>query len=210
MRTREFLIATLLLACAAIFLRQIGHGEALPIRKNLADFPRSIEPWDGKDLSIDPEVLKKLSLDDYLLREYQSSEDKVLLLYIGFYKSQREGATYHSPKNCLPGSGWEILHSETVTIPNYSGEDFRINMTLIQKGLDKQLVLYWYHDRGRVIASEYWAKIFLVWDAITRNRTDGTLARVNIPLVGSPEETYQYGKTFVIRLLPLLSEFLPG
>lgn len=207
---RRFLVAIILLTFASIFLRKIDHGEAVPTKKDLTDFPRSVEQWQGEDQVMAQEVLEKLQLDDYLLRQYQSSGGKVLALYIGYYKSQREGSTYHSPKNCLPGSGWEILSSETLTIPGLSVGEVRINKILIQKGLDKQLVLYWYHDRGRVIASEYWAKIYLVWDAIIRNRTDGALVRIVVPLGANPEEALQYGILFMTRLFPVLSEFLPG
>ena len=84
-----------------------------------------------------------------------------LELYIGYYKSQRQGATYHSPKNCLPGSGWAFLHTGTIALHGTQapGPPVEINKFIIQKGLDKQLVLYWYQDRGRIITSEYWAKV---------------------------------------------------
>ena len=77
-----------------------------------------------------------------------------LWLYVGYYQSQRTGSTYHSPKNCLPGSGWQFVESDHVSVPVSNGQSILINKVLIQKGLDKQVILYWYQDRGRVIASE--------------------------------------------------------
>jgi EpsI family protein len=81
---------------------------------------------------------------------------------------------------------------------------------VIQKGLDKQLVFYWYQDRGRIITSEYWAKIYLVLDAITQHRTDGALVRVIVPFAGDDAAVRERGKTFVAKILPLLQDYLPS
>ena len=153
-------------------------------------------------------------------------------LYVGFYQSQRTGSTYHSPKNCLPGAGWQFVESDQVTVPiqkargegrQARGESrealgvrreekdyITINKVLIQKGLDQQVILYWYHDRGRVIASEYAAKGYLMWDAMTKNRTDGALVRISVPVTSTTEEAYQQGAAFLRDVWPLLSDFMPA
>ncbi|RMH35333.1 MAG: EpsI family protein [Nitrospirae bacterium] len=130
-------------------------------------------------------------------------------LYVGYYQSQRTGVTYHSPKNCLPGAGWQIIDSRPLTIPVPDGRTITINNVLIQKGLDRQVILYWYHDRGRVIANEYWAKAYLIWDAITRNRTDGALVRISIPVVTTPESAVSVGVSFLQDLWPVLLRYMP-
>ncbi len=129
-------------------------------------------------------------------------------LYVGYYQSQRTGATYHSPQNCLPGAGWQFVESTYLPV-TVGGSVVTINQVVIQKGLDKQVILYWYHDRGRVIASEYWAKAYLLWDAATRNRTDGALVRISVPVVTTTDDAVEHARGFLRDLWPSLLEFMP-
>ena len=147
-------------------------------------------------------MLQVLKVDDYLWRQYGSTDGPPLGLYIGYYQSMRQGVTYHSPKNCLPGSGWYFV--ETGTIPlqvtDGHGQPVEINKFIIQKGLDKQLVLYWYQDRGRVLTSEYWAKAYMILDALLQHRTDGAFIRITIPFPsGTEAEALAQGKGFAER-----------
>ncbi|MEE9232988.1 MAG: exosortase C-terminal domain/associated protein EpsI, partial [Nitrospirales bacterium] len=186
----------------------------------------------GKELKLEENVLKVLNLSDYMMRVYvpitaqggaeselsESYEgEKVgeapelpVWLYVGFYQSQRTGATYHSPKNCLPGAGWQFIESDWMTLLMPGNVDITINKVLIQKGLDKQVILYWYHDRGRVIASEYWAKGYLVWDALIKNRTDGSLVRISVPVPnGAVQEAVDHGVAFLYDIWPSVLEYMP-
>lgn len=178
------------------------------------------ERWEGKDLSLEQKVLDLLKVSDYLMRVYvptplatSTNHTPPLVpvsLYIGYYESQRTGATYHSPKNCLPGAGWNFADTSMASVPiANNGQSILINKVLIQKGIDKQLVLYWYHDRGRVIASEYWAKGYMIWDSMTKNRTDGSLVRIIIPVSGTPEEAFEVGVTFLRDMWPALLPHMP-
>lgn len=209
--SKEFFISVLILIGAGIFFQMMSYGEEVPTRKSFAEFPTIIEQWQGKELGIDPEILKVLKVDDYMMRLYRNAEGFPIYLYVGYYQSQRQGATYHSPKNCLPGSGWFFVESEQtdLTIHHSPQNKVTINKVIIQKGLDKQLILYWYQDRGRIIASEYWAKIYLVWDAITKNRTDGAFVRISAPIGNSVEETFQEEMRFAQRVFPFLFDYLP-
>ena len=130
-------------------------------------------------------------------------------LYVGYYGSQRTGATYHSPKNCLPGGGWVFLSSEPVTGVIPGRPTAAINRVVIEKGFDRQLILYWYQDRGRIVASEYAAKGYLILDATTRNRTDGALVRVSTSIVGSEDEAFRHAAAFVEQAYPALVAHLP-
>ena len=138
-------------------------------------------------------------------------------LYVGYYGSQRQGDTVHSPLNCLPGAGWvpTAVGRRTLLVAD-SGHtrSIEVNRVLIQKGLDRQLVLYWYQGHGRVIASEYWGKAYLVVDAIRMNRTDGALVRVMVPLRddGKHAEAAADGaaESFARALFPLLGHHLPS
>jgi EpsI family protein len=210
---RELVIAMGILIAAGVLLRSVSHGEETPIHKSLATFPLHIGHWSGTEQSFESDILQALKVDDYLLRQYQQEQGAAVGLYIGYYKSMRQGATYHSPKNCLPGSGWYFVDTgkTPLAIVNSSGQPIEINRFIIQKGLDKQLVLYWYQDRGRIIPSEYWAKIYMVIDAITKNRTDGAFVRITVPFTHQNEaEVLAHGKAFVERIFPLLREYLPS
>lgn len=210
---KEFLISLVILVAAGLGLRSISHGESIPLRQSFADFPLHIEPWSGRMRELDTKVLAVLRVDDYILRHYADAQGMPLELYIGYYRSQRQGATYHSPKNCLPGAGWTFLSTgkTRIPLPLSPATAVEINQFVIQKGLDKQLVLYWYQDRGRIITSEYWAKFYMIWDAMARNRTDGSFVRITLPFSGENEaEAVERGRLFAAKLLPLLSAYLPS
>ena len=196
-------------------LQVFSHGEPVLSKKPFAQFPLTIaEKWQGKELGMEQSVLDILKLSDYMMRVYvpsQEGQSRVtpLWLYVGYYQSQRTGSTYHSPKNCLPGSGWQFVETDQVVVPASDATSILINKVLIQKGLDKQIILYWYQDRGRVIASEYWAKGYMIWDAMTQNRTDGSLVRISVPVTTTPDAAYQYGLSFLHDAWPLLLEYMP-
>lgn len=191
-----------------------SHADVVPVRQPFAGFPLAIGDWQGREHGLDREILDVLKLTDYMMRSYQpagSGEAAApVWLYVGYYASQQTGATYHSPKNCLPGAGWQIMESEETPLPLPARGPVAINRVLIQKGLDRQIVLYWYQDRGRIIASEYWAKGYLVWDALTRHRTDGALVRLTVPVVTTPEEATRRGVAFLQEVWPRLQAHLPA
>jgi EpsI family protein len=232
-----YAIAAFLLVGSTMLMQHASRAEQAPERLPFSAFPLQIaDQWQGRDLGLERDVLDVLRMDDYMMRVYVpvgdhgkgekakgTSEDGAarhasgvthpaspVWLYVGYYKSQRTGATYHSPLNCLPGSGWSIVSRDEMILNHRP-----MNRVVIEKGLDRQLVLYWYQDRGRVITSEYWAKAYLLWDAITQNRTDGALVRVSVPIVssedmvGGVEEALAAGQSFLERLEPLLPAFLP-
>lgn len=210
---RESVIALSILLAAGVFFRSLSHGEDIPIHRSLATFPPQIGPWIGEVHTLDPHVLQILKVDDYLWRQYSSTPGPPLRLYIGYYQSMRQGATYHSPKNCLPGSGWYIVETgkASLQVTDGHGQPVKINKFVIQKGLDKQLVLYWYQDRGRVITSEYWAKAYMMLDALFKHRTDGAFIRITVPFLPETEaEAFAQGKAFAEQLFPLLQGYLPS
>jgi EpsI family protein len=213
MGRRESVIALIILLAAGVFFRSLSHGENIPVHHSLATFPLQIGPWVGEVHTLAPNVLQVLKVDDYLWRQYGGMHGPPLGLYIGYYQSMRQGATYHSPKNCLPGSGWYFV--ETGKIPLQAtdghGQPVEINKFIIQKGLDKQLVLYWYQDRGRVLTSEYWAKAYMILDALLKHRTDGAFIRITVPFLPETEaEAFAQGKAFAEQLFPLLQRYLPS
>jgi EpsI family protein len=126
-----------------------------------------------------------LKFDDYVLADYRRDGDSVPVnLYVAYYGSQRKGASVHSPRSCIPGGGWEISDLEAVTVEDVGPEQrtLTVNRAVIAKGVDKQLVYYWFDQRGRQMTSEYDVKLMLFWDALTRSRTDGALVRLVTPI----------------------------
>jgi EpsI family protein len=128
---------------------------------------------------------------------------------VGFYGSQKTGDTIHSPKNCLPGSGWDPVRAGQATIAVAGGRQIVVNEYVIQRDQDKQLVFYWYQGRGRVIASEYAAKFWMVTDAISKNRTDGALVRVITPIANNEAAAQARLVSFTQNLFPQLDEIIP-
>ncbi len=213
--TVHFIIVFLLLLAAALFKTTWSPAGDVPMKKSFDSFPAKIDIWQGKNQPLSDKVLDVLGLTDYIMRDYiPSSGEKdgamslPVNLYVGYYSSQSKGKTYHSPKNCLPGGGWELTEIIPVDLI-VAGEKHVINSVLIQKGLEKQLVLYWFQDRGRVISSEYAAKIYLFLDTVMKKRSDGTFVRIMAPVRNSIEETLKEEILFAKAIYPLLKEHLP-
>lgn len=157
-----------------------ARGEAAVDRKSLAEFPLKMDEWNqkGDDYRFGEATESVLRTTDYTARRYEASDGRLVDIYVGYYSSQRTGATYHSPQNCLPGAGWVMKDPETIEIPNLGGGGFIANRYIIENGPDKQVMIYWYQGRGRKEASEYRDKINTVWDSVLRRRTDGAMVRV--------------------------------
>jgi EpsI family protein len=201
------MVATFVLAIVGLHV--LSHGEAVSARRQLATFPMIFGSWSGRDLPIDADILKVAAVDDYLSRVYVSPQGRSVHVYVGYYKSQRTGQLIHSPKNCLPGSGWEPIRSERINLSAADGVQARVNLYVIENGLQRDLVLYWYQSHGRIIASEYWAKIYMVLDAIRMNRTDAALIRVITPIERDESVSLQRAQIFATQLLNQLDQYLP-
>lgn len=207
----RFLIVAALLAGTTVFLRARSAREDLPPRRPLSAFPLQVGTWTGQEMGIDPSIREILGPGEFLSRAYLQGNRFYIDLFIAYFPSQRTGSSIHSPKNCLPGSGWSPLQSGHVQLQLPGGHAITVNRYLISKGMDRQLVLYWYQSHDRAIASEYWAKVHLVGDAIRMNRTDGALVRVTTPMVQGEtlESAEQRLAGFAQDILPTLNDYIP-
>jgi EpsI family protein len=213
------LIFTGCLLLTAWYLSLAPRAEAVPAHAQIESLPLAFDGWIGGNTEpFSPQILAILGVDHYVSRHYRRSTEPRVGLYIGFYESQRQGDTMHSPLNCLPGAGWIPISKRTATITAFDGarkanRDLVVNRIIIEKGLDRQLVLYWYQSHGRVVASEYWGKIYTVVDAVRMNRTDAALVRIIAPLGddpgGSEPQAEARAVSFVQALFPQLSQYLP-
>jgi EpsI family protein len=187
-------------------------GEAKVSRRPLKDFPSQVGQWrqNGADTRFDAETEKVLRADDYVSRNYKSNDGRAASFYVGYYASQRTGATYHSPLNCLPGAGWIMTDGGRITITPAGGRPaFEANRYVIQNGNDRALMLYWYEGRGRALASEYWGKIYTVIDSVRRRRSDGAMVRIMVSLGDSKEEAEKTAVDMASQAAPELSAFVP-
>jgi EpsI family protein len=209
----RFVIALLLLLGTALFLQARNRGEVFPPRKPLSAFPEQLADWSGTDVEIGKDVRDVLGPGDFLLRVYRNEHERKPStdLFIAYFPSQRAGDTIHSPKNCLPGAGWTPIDSARVTLSVAGHAPFQANRYVIARGADRLLVLYWYWAHDRAVASEYWAKIYLVTDSIRMNRSDGSLVRLSTPMV--PGESVDAAMArllpFAGNLVPLLNQYIP-
>ena len=207
------ILTVVLLAQAALFYAT-SRGENVPAVRPLRDFPRQVGGWTMvKEGYVDEETQAVLKADDTLIRFYaRSMVEMPPSLFVAFFKTQRTGKTPHSPKNCLPGSGWEPSREDYVTIAVPGVEQpIEVNRYMVSKGEERSAVLYWYQHPNRVVASEYRSKFFTVADAIRYNRTDMALVRVVVPVRGADEAAAQKTAVeFVQSIFTTLHQYLPG
>jgi EpsI family protein len=204
-------LSTVLLLGALLMIQLRGTGEAVPIRKPLDSFPSMVGEWRGREATIlEVEILTVLKAKDYVIRRYEDPAGRSLWLYIGYWDTQRKGAQPHSPRNCLPGGGWEPLEASLVTIPlAQHAAPMTVNSYLIQKDRDQQVAIYWYQSQGKAIAGELAAKMEVVKNSIVRHRTDGAVVRVSAPVQGTVQETSDRLVRYIQAMYPLLGEYLP-
>jgi len=205
------LLAVLLLSGGVINVWERA-GEAHVSRRNLKDFPAQVGSWRqvGDDLRFDDETEKVLRADDYLSRNFVSN-GRTASFYVGYYATQRNGATYHSPLNCLPGSGWVMSDPARITIaPAGGGAPFEANRFVIANGRDRALMIYWYQGRGRAVASEYWGKIYTVLDSVRRRRSDGARVRVMVPVGNAQQEAQNAAVEMAAQAAAELPAFVPN
>jgi EpsI family protein len=202
------LIVALLLVTVSAGVQRAATREVTVPRTPLSDLPLDINGWRGHAAApFDDDVVATLGVDEYINRWYER-DGVPISLYVGYYASQRSGDTIHSPQNCLPGAGWVptdvarqqlTVGNDTVVVTRYE----------IAKGLKRQVVLYWYQGRGRVIAGEYAQKAWLMFDAARYGRSDGGLVRLISPIITSPEASSRDISAFAVALLPHLQDALP-
>jgi EpsI family protein len=210
--TLRFAVLLVAIVAAGVLVNAWAYlGEAHVDRKPLKDFPTQLGQWQkSKDQVIDEPTMKVLRASDYLLRDFQRPDGLAANFYVGYYASQREGASYHSPLNCLPGSGWTLTDPDKVMISLPDGRTFAANKYVIQNGEYKSLMIYWYQGRGRAIASEYWGKVYTVIDSVRLRRSDGAMVRVTVPLGDSETAALDSAKDLSAKAAAALDEYVPN
>jgi exosortase D (VPLPA-CTERM-specific) len=189
-------------------------AEFIPARSTFAQFPMELDDWRGHPYSLEAIFTDQLQLDDYLMADYSTSSGDAVNFYVSWYNSQRKGEAVHSPRACLPGGGWQMQDFDQRTVPGVfiNRQPLRVNRTMITMGGQRQLVYYWFQQRGRIIDNEFAVKWYLFWDAVTRHRSDGAMARLITPLSkgGSEADADRRLERFVARVAPELTRYVPN
>jgi exosortase D (VPLPA-CTERM-specific) len=203
----------LLVAAALAAPTVIPHEFPLPARQSLLEFPLQLGDWQGASSAMERQYLEALQLDDYVLADFTGVEQRPVNVYVAYYLSPKKGRSSHSPKQCIPGGGWEITSFAPVRMDSVSGMNAaqEANRVVIQKGGQKQIVYYWFKQRDRWITSEYAVKFFLFWDSLTRQRADGALVRlVSSMHAGETEAAVDERlQTMAGLVTPMLSRYVP-
>ncbi len=209
----RFWILLIVLLAGGILVNTWAYlGEARVERQELKNFPIQVGGWkqEGVDSRFDAQTMSVLRASDYLLRNYRFGQGPRANLYIGYYATQRDGASYHSPLNCLPGAGWTMVNPSKVTVTPPNRKSFEANAYVIVNGNARELMIYWYQGRGRTIASEYWGKIYTVVDSVRLRRSDAAMVRVTVPVMGSDAAALESAKEFAAVTSEILPEFVPN
>ncbi len=216
MTGRVLIYCACLIAGAGIMARDQGPA-VVPPRESLSSLPMKLGPWMGRSLpDLSDNARNMLRVDDYINRMYVQNDGSLVELYIGYHTA----GGFHSPLNCLPGSGWIPVQKEYLDLPanpleNDSGNSsIHINRIVILKGVDKQIALYWYQGCGRVIASEYWGLLYGMVDKMRRGRTDAALVRIVSPAVSlepaAEKAAEKSAVDFAMMIYPLLGRYIPN
>ncbi len=211
-------VALLLLGGALLFT--VGRQQRPELEAPLASaLPTEIQGMPGHDEPISEVEAQLAGFTDYAFRIYgepladttsgQPVETSWASIYLGFYSSQTDGRTIHSPRNCLPGAGWEALSSTTETIESTAGEAVQVNRYVLQNGDARALVLYWYQGRGRVAHNEYLVKWDLLRDAAVLRRTDEALVRIVVPIQNSEDTAFAFAREIAAPLISDVDAVLP-
>jgi len=204
------LAGALTLAATLFWAMANRDGTQVIARDPFALFPRKFDAWSGYTTPLDLDVERTLAADDYLNASFSDpAERNAVNLFVAFYDNQTEGNGIHSPEVCLPVGGWEIfsLEPHEVTLANSPYGTFTVNRAVIQKGLSKQLVYYWFEQRGRRMVNDFAAKVSVVYDSLAMGRTDGAMVRFITPI--TPGETEAEAEARLLRFMDLGLQPLP-
>lgn len=203
----------LLLLVAGLGLSFIsGRNEIVPERTRFVEFPSQLGFWHGHTSTLDPDVEHVLAVNDYILSDYTGPDGKAVNLYVAYYPSQRQGESPHSPIVCIPGGGWQIGQFQRTRTGPQDPQQFPFNRVVIARDGHQQVVYYWFDERGRKIANEWWSKWYLLTDAILKDRTDGALVRLTTPVFPGESDRDADARlhAFMGLVVPALNSYLPA
>lgn len=160
-----------------------------PIAGDLQTVADTIMGIPATDIRVPPDEEKVAGYSNYIVHEFTLPDTRTLNIYVGYYDEQRQGKTIHSPRNCLPGNGWEPISRQVVEVPSKSFGTVGINRYELVREQERSIVFYWYQGRGRVANNEYLVKYELLRDAALRGRTEEAIVRIVVPVLNNDVAT---------------------
>ncbi len=208
---KQSLAAMVLLLVTLAVAHGVDFREKTPLTRPFSGLPLQIAEWSGTRTVMEQQFLDVLKLSDYATIYYRDPDGREISLYVAFNSSQSKGEATHSPATCLPGSGWDFRESGNASIPGTAGATMQVSRAFMEKSGVRQLVYYWFPQRGRVLTNLYQIKLYNFWDALTRQRTDGALVRIISPVYDNetPADTEARLQVFTKEIVPVLNTFLP-
>jgi exosortase D (VPLPA-CTERM-specific) len=203
--------AVLVVFCAAASSLAPQRAERIPDRRAFDELPMRLGDFTGKREALGAEFIETLQFDDYVLADFRRPSGEQVNLYISYYSSQRKGQSVHSPRTCIPGGGWQLRDFETVDLALRDGQVQRVNRAIIERGDERQLVVYWFKQRDRVVTNEWLVKWYLFADSLFRNRTDGAMVRLITPIARGGDRRSAEGRIVELmsELRPILPRYVP-
>lgn len=205
--TKRFVILAVILFAFGWYVHGHTFHQKVPLQAPLEEFPQRIDDWQGRSQFFSKGVLDQLRVSDYIMREYRSGDDRVAI-YLGYYETQGEGRQIHSPRHCLPGSGWRSI-SEQVRTVEVDGQKINLIQAVYQKDEAKEVFLYWYQMKDETITSDYTLKMKMVLNSLKYGRNDAAFVRLSSPVTSTVDEAVQTVETFMVDFVPRMERFLP-
>lgn len=192
-----------------VMLLSVQRQEVMALREPLESLPTEYAGFRGYDEVISDEEQRVAGMSDYVLRSFTQDSLIAFSVYVGYYEQQTQGKTIHSPRNCLPGAGWEALSAGREPVP-VAGDTVLINRYELANGDMRALVYYWYQGRGRVESSEYKVKWDLLRDAALTGRSEEALVRIVVPINGIIKDPDALARRIAAELVPQVERRLPA
>ncbi|MGO9136833.1 MAG: VPLPA-CTERM-specific exosortase XrtD [Syntrophales bacterium] len=209
----QFIVAAVLLVLTLGIYHAVDFREKIPSSRPFSQFPLSVGAWDGTRQSMEQMFITRLDLSDYAMIDYKNGDGRHVDFYVAYYESQRRGESIHSPETCLPASGWSFQQDGEVRVPiEGQGAGIKVNRAIMEKSGMQQIAYFWFPARGRILTNAWEMKIYTLWDALTRQRTDAALVRVITPVY--PDEKIENAEArlqeFTRQIVPVMEEYVPG
>jgi EpsI family protein len=205
---KRLLAVSVIIFIFALYLNLLPFHEVVPLKKTFTDFPLTWMGWSGKINYFNDSIMDKLKVSEYILRDYKKGDRRVTL-YVGYYSTQREGAQIHSPRHCLPGSGWSIVSEKIREMDVQDAGRITFVESLYQKNDSKEVFVYWYRIKDTYITNEYILKLYMVLNSLKYRRNDAAFIRLSAPVTGSVEDAVYTVEEFMRDFLPVLKDYLP-
>jgi EpsI family protein len=206
---QRYLPASVLGAGCLLVGTTTTQQRGMPLVAPLSSVPQVIAGYQGTDRIISADERRVAGMSAYLFRAFARDSQPNFTVYVGYYDQQQQGRTIHSPKNCLPGAGWEVVSAAEERLSTAGGQ-VSVNRYALVNEHRRAIVYYWYQGRGRVESNEYWVKLQLLRDSALRGRSDEALVRVVVPVVSGDSAAAELGRRVSAELVPEIYRVLPG